>query len=144
MALVNREKISLYEEAKAGLSSLLEQTAKVGAGLGIMLLLTGGNPPAYVVGLSFFLGIGFVAWSEKKRLTESAKEIAKTPLKFTNQMVVFEERFLKYNEKALKQIQEELQVEFRYKIRQSLQQLLLQQLQYVGTMGAVYKISILG
>uniref|UniRef100_UPI00398BE768 pentapeptide repeat-containing protein n=1 Tax=Scytonema millei TaxID=1245922 RepID=UPI00398BE768 len=70
MALTNHKHISLYEEAKAGLSSLVKQTALVGAGFLVMLLLTGGNPPGFVVGLSVCLSIAFVAWSEKKRLTE--------------------------------------------------------------------------
>ncbi len=74
MALVDRRKISLYEEAKAGLASLFKQTAAVFVGLLVMLLLTGGNPPAFVVGLSFCLGTAFVAWSEKKRLIELETE----------------------------------------------------------------------
>jgi uncharacterized protein YjbI with pentapeptide repeats len=70
MTLVNRKQISLYEEAEAGLNSLVKQTAQVGAGLFMMLLLTGGNPPAFTVGLSVIGGIAFVAWSEEKRLTK--------------------------------------------------------------------------
>jgi uncharacterized protein YjbI with pentapeptide repeats len=70
MPLVNRKQISLYEEAEAGLNSLVKQTAQVGAGLLVMLLLTGGNPPALTVGLSVVGGIAFVAWSEEKRLTK--------------------------------------------------------------------------
>ena len=70
MTLVNRKQISLYEEAEAGLKSLVKQTAQVGAGLLGMLLLTGGNPPALTVGLSVIGGIAFVAWSEEKRLTK--------------------------------------------------------------------------
>ncbi len=70
MTLVNRKQISLYEEAEAGLKSLVKQTAQVGAGLLGMLLLTGGNPPALTVGLSVVGGIAFVAWSEEKRLTK--------------------------------------------------------------------------
>jgi uncharacterized protein YjbI with pentapeptide repeats len=70
MTLVNRKQISLYEEAEAGLNSLVKQTAQVGAGLFMMLLLTGGNPPAFTVGLSVVGGIAFVAWSEEKRLTK--------------------------------------------------------------------------
>ena len=69
MTLVNRKQISLYEEAQAGLNSLVKQTAQVGVGLLGMLLLTGGNPPALTVGLSVVGGIAFVAWSEEKRLT---------------------------------------------------------------------------
>ena len=70
MTLVNRKQISLYDEAEAGLTSLVKQTAQVGAGLLGMLLLTGGNPPALTVGLSVVGGIAFVAWSEEKRLTK--------------------------------------------------------------------------
>jgi hypothetical protein len=70
MTLVNRKQISLYEEAEAGLNSLVRQTAQVGVGLFGMLLLTGGNPPALTVGLSVVGGIAFVAWSEEKQLTK--------------------------------------------------------------------------
>ena len=70
MTLVNRKQISLYEEAEAGLNSLVKQTAQVGVGLLGMLLLTGGNPPALTVGLSVVGGIAFVAWSEERRLTK--------------------------------------------------------------------------
>ncbi len=70
MTLVNRKQISLYEEAEAGLNSLVKQTVQVGVGLLGMLLLTGGNPPALTVGLSVVGGIAFVAWSEEKRLTK--------------------------------------------------------------------------
>jgi uncharacterized protein YjbI with pentapeptide repeats len=68
---VNRNNMSLYREAKAGLSSLVKQTAQVFIGLMVMLLLTGGNPPGFIVALSFCLGVGFVAWNEKERLLES-------------------------------------------------------------------------
>src|SRR5579883_753220 len=71
MALSNRRNISLYEEAKAELISLIKQTALVGVGFLVMLLLTGGYPPAFVMGLSVCLGIVFVAWSEKKRIKDS-------------------------------------------------------------------------
>jgi len=70
MTRVNSETISLYEESKAGLSSLVKETAQVGAGFLVMLLLTGGQPLAYTVGLSFVGGVAFVAWSEHKRLTK--------------------------------------------------------------------------
>lgn len=70
MSLVNRTQISLYEEAQAGLSSLVKQMAQVGVSFVGMLLLTGGNPPALTVGLSVVGGIAFVAWSEEKRLTK--------------------------------------------------------------------------
>lgn len=58
-------------EAKTGLSSLFEQTAGVGVGFLVLLLVTGGNPPAFLVTLSFIFGVGFIARSEKKRFTKS-------------------------------------------------------------------------
>jgi hypothetical protein len=67
MALNNRKSVSLYEEARAGISSLVKQTALVFVGLLIMLLFTRGAPSALVMSLSFFLGIGFVAFLEKQR-----------------------------------------------------------------------------
>ncbi|QSJ18246.1 pentapeptide repeat-containing protein [Nostoc sp. UHCC 0702] len=70
MTVTNRHQISLYQEAKAGLNSLFKQTAQVGVGFLVMLLLTGGKPPAFTVALSCVLGIGFVAWSEEKRISQ--------------------------------------------------------------------------
>lgn len=69
MARINHKEISLYEEAKAGFNSLIKQTVQVGAGFLLMLLVTGGKPPAFTVALSVVGGIAFVAWSEQKRLT---------------------------------------------------------------------------
>lgn len=69
MISTNRNQISLYQEAKTGLNSLVKQTVQVGAGFLVMLLVTGGKPPAYTVALSCVAGIAFVAWSEEKRLT---------------------------------------------------------------------------
>jgi hypothetical protein len=63
-------KISLDREAKSGFSSLIKQTAQVFVGLLVMLLLTGGLPPGFIVALTFCLGVGFVAWSENKRLAK--------------------------------------------------------------------------
>lgn len=68
MALVNRNRISLYQEARDGLISLFQQTAQVFIGLLLLLILTGGNPPGFLVGLSFVAGIMFVAFKENKRL----------------------------------------------------------------------------
>jgi hypothetical protein len=64
--------MSLYQEAKASFQSLIQQGALVFVGFATMLLLTGGNPSALIVGLSFSLGVGFVAWSEAKRLEKLA------------------------------------------------------------------------
>ena len=67
---VSKNSITLYKQAKAGLKSLCIQTFQVSLGLIAMLVLTGGNPPGWMVSTSFFLGIGFVAWSENKRQSE--------------------------------------------------------------------------
>ncbi len=64
---MNKPKISLEEQAKAGLKSLFAQTAQVALGLVVMLVVTGGNPPGWLVTTFFFLGIAFVAWREYKR-----------------------------------------------------------------------------
>ncbi|MBD2472279.1 hypothetical protein [Nostoc sp. FACHB-145] len=39
----------------------------VGLGFLVMLLITGGRPSGFIVGLCVLLGIGFVVWDENKR-----------------------------------------------------------------------------
>jgi hypothetical protein len=70
MVPITRKKISLYEEAKNGLSSLVWQTATVFVGFIFILLLTGGNPSSFAITLSFILGIAFVAWREQIRVAK--------------------------------------------------------------------------
>ena len=70
-------KITLYKQAKEGLKSLFVQTAQVSTGLIVMLIITGGNPPGWLVSTSFLFGVGFVAWSENKRQINFFKH--KTP-----------------------------------------------------------------
>lgn len=70
MAPTNRREVTLYEEAKAGLSSLVRQVAVVFIGFVVMLLVTGGAPSGFVVALSFCLGTTFVAWKEQKRISD--------------------------------------------------------------------------
>lgn len=72
-----KPKITLYKQAKKGLKSLFVQTAQVSAGLIVMLIVTGGNPPGWLVSTSFLFGVGFVAWSENKRQINLFKH--KTP-----------------------------------------------------------------
>nr|RNJ66874.1 MAG: hypothetical protein EDM05_23720 [Leptolyngbya sp. IPPAS B-1204] len=69
MASIHRKEVTLYEEAKAGLSSLVRQLVIVFIGFVVMLLLTGGAPSGFVVALSFCLGTAFVAWKEQKRIS---------------------------------------------------------------------------
>jgi hypothetical protein len=70
MVPVSHKKITLYEEAKAGLVSLVQQTATVFISFVVMLLVTGGAPSGFIVALSFCLGTAFVAWSEQRRITK--------------------------------------------------------------------------
>lgn len=70
MTSTSRQQISLCQEAKTSLNSLVKQTAQVGVGFLVMLLLTCGKPSAFAVALTCITGVGFVAWSEEKRLTQ--------------------------------------------------------------------------
>ncbi|NEO65349.1 MAG: hypothetical protein F6J98_35135, partial [Moorea sp. SIO4G2] len=78
MSPVKREEISLYEEAKAGLSSLFWQTAQVFTSLLVIFLFAGGNPPGWLITASFFVGIVFVAWREHKRTKDGSGEHKQT------------------------------------------------------------------
>jgi hypothetical protein len=51
-------------------SSLVKQITQVGIGFLVMLLLTGGRPPALVVNLTACSSIVFVAYSEAQRLAK--------------------------------------------------------------------------
>lgn len=101
MALVNRRTISLYDEAKAGFSSLVQQTAQVGLGLLVILLLTGGNPSGVIAALSFFGGIVFVAWREKQRLLPSEQLLEEQ--QECNRSVVVEKQQLTQFEQTLEE-----------------------------------------
>jgi hypothetical protein len=70
MVPVNRRPLSLYDEAKAGFSSLLRQTTVVFVSFVVILLLTGGAPSSFAIALSFCSGIAFVAWGEQRRITK--------------------------------------------------------------------------
>ncbi|MBW4619112.1 MAG: hypothetical protein KME17_07105 [Cyanosarcina radialis HA8281-LM2] len=76
---MNRNNTSLDREAKAGLSSLLQQTAVVFIGFLVILLLSRGSPSPFIVGLSFVLGTIYVAWSEKRRIHKSRQLLTKLP-----------------------------------------------------------------
>ena len=74
MVPINRKKVSLYEEAKNGLSSLVDQTGIVFVGFIFMLLLTGGNPSSFAISITFILGVTCVALDEKNRVTKLRKD----------------------------------------------------------------------
>jgi hypothetical protein len=68
MAQRTHNKLNLYEDAKAGLSSLIQQTIAVFLGFAVMLIVTGGAPSGFVIALSFCLGTAFVSWHEQQRV----------------------------------------------------------------------------
>jgi hypothetical protein len=70
MAQIDHKSISLYEDSKSGLSSLIQQVVAVFLGSVVMLLVTGGAPSASVLAVSFCLGTALVSWSEQKRITK--------------------------------------------------------------------------
>lgn len=61
--------ISLYQEAKEGLITLLARLGKLSIAWIVMLLITGGNPSALILGLTVLGSGSFVAWSEYQRLS---------------------------------------------------------------------------
>lgn len=83
MVPTNRKEISLYEEAKAGLSSLIQQIATVFVGFIIMLLITGGAPSSLIIAVSFCVGTAFVAWSEQRRVGELTTTVQRTAPEFS-------------------------------------------------------------
>ena len=76
MNLINCEPIGSFEPTKNRFSSLVKPTAKVGSVSLIMLLLTGANPPGWVVGLTLALAIPLVA-KRKKNKIENPQELLK-------------------------------------------------------------------
>ena len=88
MVPINRKKISLYEEAKNGLSSLVWQTATIFVGFIFMLLLTGGNPSSFAITIIFILGIAFVAWREQSRVTKLRIKEPEEPLDNVRQIAL--------------------------------------------------------
>jgi hypothetical protein len=71
MTLANRKNTTFSQEVKAGLISLLKQIiilAPIGL---IVMLITNGKPPAFVVGLTFCLIAFFVARREQKRIFQN-------------------------------------------------------------------------
>ncbi|OLT62702.1 hypothetical protein [Moorena bouillonii] len=74
MSTVKREEISLYQEAKASLSSLFWQTAQVFTSLLVIFLFAGGSPPGWLVTTSFVVGTVFVFWKENKRTKDGSGE----------------------------------------------------------------------
>ena len=63
------------KNSQSSLNSLISQTAQVGAGLGVILLITGGNPSPEILGLTTVVGVAFVAYTEKKRLTKEYNKL---------------------------------------------------------------------
>lgn len=77
MAKKIRDQVSLYEEAKAGLFSSIQQTWVIFVGFMLMLIFTGGAPSSFILSLSVFLGIAFVSWGEQKRVRNLQTSISR-------------------------------------------------------------------
>lgn len=93
MAQENHNELNLYEEAKAALFSLIQQTVSIFIGFLLILLVTGGTPPGFVIALSFCLGTAFVSWSEQKRVTNlKTVDSSITPKEAETANIVTEER----------------------------------------------------
>ncbi|MFB2981323.1 pentapeptide repeat-containing protein [Microseira sp. BLCC-F43] len=78
MNLINCQPISSFEPTKNRFGSLVKPTAKVGSVSLIMLLLTRGNPPAWVAGLTLALTMALVTKSKKKKIANPQKMLKKT------------------------------------------------------------------
>jgi hypothetical protein len=129
VALTNRRQSSLQTEAKTGLSSLMNQVAQGFVGLLSVLLLTGGAPSGFTIGLVFCVGVAFIAWKEKQRtekmLQSAAPEIsdkAENLNKAANSKMVFvaQEKTLYKN---LTELQEALQTNLSVLTKHKLEKL---------------------
>lgn len=101
MAQGIRNELNLYEEAKAGLFSLIQQTAAVFLGFVLMLLVTGGTPSGFVIALSFCLGTALVSWSEQKRVRNLKEADSSIPLKDAKTESIVTEEQLHRNSSTL-------------------------------------------
>lgn len=80
MNLINCERIGSFEITKNKLSSLVKPTVKIGS-VCLIMLLTGVNTPAWVVGLTLAITIALVAKTKKKKI-ENTQELLKTTKDF--------------------------------------------------------------
>lgn len=78
MTASNCEAISCFDANKAKFNLLFKPTAKVGLVFLIMLLLTGGNPPVWAVGLTLLLAMALVTKSHKKTIKNPQELLKKT------------------------------------------------------------------
>jgi hypothetical protein len=102
VALVNREQVSLYAEAKSGLSSLAHQVTQGAVGLLVVLLLTGGAPSGFALGLTFFLGVTFFSWKEKQRLEQMklCLDAEDSDASLMRELVMLEEKIADLSERS--------------------------------------------
>lgn len=78
MNLINCQQISGFELSKNRFASVVKPTAKVGSLSLIMLLLTGGNPPAWVLGFTLVLTVALVSKTNKKKIENPQDMLQKT------------------------------------------------------------------
>jgi Pentapeptide repeats (8 copies) len=70
---------SHLSKALSELKSLLQETIAVFACFIVMLVLTGGKPPSWMIPVTFLLTSVFVFWAEKKREKSSSQLVIKQP-----------------------------------------------------------------
>ena len=75
MNLINCEPIGSFEPTKNRFGLLVKPTAKVASLSLIMLLLTSGNPPAWIVGFTLVLAMGWVTNRSQKKKIENLNEL---------------------------------------------------------------------
>jgi CRP/FNR family transcriptional regulator, cyclic AMP receptor protein len=65
--------MDIYSSSKSSLSALVKQTIVVLFGLIVLLIIFSGRPPVQILSSSVCLGIAWVAWSEKTRLSGESR-----------------------------------------------------------------------
>ena len=59
-----REQVSLSKQVSKGFRALVRRTAQVASGLILMLVITGDQPPGWLISTILVLGMGLVVGSE--------------------------------------------------------------------------------
>jgi uncharacterized protein YjbI with pentapeptide repeats len=78
MNLIKYDRTEVSEQSETEFIALVKPTAKVSFGLAVMLLLTGGKPPTWMVGLGLLLSIAYISWRQKNRIVSPQQRLAIT------------------------------------------------------------------
>jgi uncharacterized protein YjbI with pentapeptide repeats len=78
MNLIKYDRTQVSEQSETEFIALVKPTAKIGFGLAVMLLLTGGKPPTWMVGLGLLLSIAYISWRQKNRIVSPQQRLAIT------------------------------------------------------------------